>query len=490
MTSIPRFHQSVCGMVFFGAPHRGLHNPQLQNILSSKPPEDLVRDLRPDSSLLISLNLRFPYVCKDMKIISCYETHETKTPQLVDRNDPDSKWERSGPTAYLVPKSSACLDWPEESELRIPVHADHSKIAKLTNSYGSEYHQIKDQIRNLIDMAPEIMRRQQERYLANQNLLNLFLMFQYEYFWFKAWEMHILGRTPPHESSSDALQLEDPRQVLSSVPYGHPSYPIVTEIHIIIGALGQLLEKYRVPRQAKLPNEEEGSSVNEDLIQVPSWSMPREFGSHVGIHVTLQGSVESQSDHAYGLSNWSSSDRKAFGNTMTKFRQANQELSNLNPPTPSLDLIASSKLLSILPTKPGSLGLVESVSQLDKLYSYLSKRASLMRKYQISNLSEEDEKLLFPLSSIHISKGAGSSNFRCVSDLQPRENSVQDGKLQPINPSRYVYRLTAVKFPEHSGCWWNGDHIGQQRTSRCNSKQESRLSSLRMISTFPTNLHF
>jgi hypothetical protein len=386
-----------------------------------------------------------------MKIISCYETHETKTPQLIDSGDPDSKWESSGPTAYLVPKSSACLDWPEERELRIPVHADHSKIAKLENSHGSEYHQIKDQIRNLIDMAPGIMRRRQERYLANQNLLNLFLMFQYEYFWFKAWEMHILGRTPPHTPSSDTLQLNYPPQVFSSIPYGHPSYPIVTEIHIIIDALGQLLEKYRVLRQAKRPNEEEGSSVNDDLTQVPSWSMPREYGSHMGIHVTLQGSIESQSDHAYGLSNWSSSDRMAFGNTMTKFRQANRELSNLNPPTPSLDLIASSKLLSMLPTNPGGLRLVESVSQLDKLYSSLSKRASLMQKYQSNNPSEENEELLFPLSSIHISKGAGYSNFRYVSDLRPRENSMQNGKLQPVNPFRYFYRLTVVKFPEHSG---------------------------------------
>lgn len=130
--------------------------------MRGKPPEDLVRDLRPDSSLLISLNQNFPYICKHIKIVSCYETWLTNTARLVDPSDPDSAWERNGPREFLVPKTSACLDWPKEREIRIPVHADHSKLAKLTDSVGSDYHQIKEEIKALVKDAPNIMKKRLE----------------------------------------------------------------------------------------------------------------------------------------------------------------------------------------------------------------------------------------------------------------------------------------------------------------------------------------
>ena len=155
--SVPEIHEALCGMVFFGAPHRGLNNPELESLLEGKPPAALLSDLRPESSLLIALNQRFPVACKHIRVISCYETHETPSPQLIDPNDPDSGWARTGPMRFLVPRTSACLDWAASKETRIAVHGNHSRIAKLDDVIGGAVHEITRQISLMVDAGPTVV---------------------------------------------------------------------------------------------------------------------------------------------------------------------------------------------------------------------------------------------------------------------------------------------------------------------------------------------
>lgn len=132
-------------MVFFGPPHRGLNHPQLQDCVFATPPENLVSDMKPKSTLLRSLNESFAKVCKDLPIVTCFEMNETKS---VIRTK-DGSWPQEGPLEMMVDSSAACLYIA--NEMRIPVHADHSLCAKLNDDPGCSYHQIKDAISSMVE---------------------------------------------------------------------------------------------------------------------------------------------------------------------------------------------------------------------------------------------------------------------------------------------------------------------------------------------------
>jgi len=140
-------------MAFFGTPYRGLNNPELEVLVQGKPLASLLSQLRPEAPLLLSLNQRFPVACKHIRVVSCYETHETPNPQLKDPSNPDSGWARTGLPRLLVPRSSACLDWAPDKETRIAVHGNHSKIVKLNDVIGGELHEIVAEIGQMVDKA-------------------------------------------------------------------------------------------------------------------------------------------------------------------------------------------------------------------------------------------------------------------------------------------------------------------------------------------------
>ena len=70
-------------IIFLGAPHRGLNVKALETLVEFQPTEDLIRELRPGSPTLTSLNNRFKDVVKDVHILTCYELHRTKTAKKV-----------------------------------------------------------------------------------------------------------------------------------------------------------------------------------------------------------------------------------------------------------------------------------------------------------------------------------------------------------------------------------------------------------------------
>ncbi|KAI9659984.1 MAG: hypothetical protein M1821_001336 [Bathelium mastoideum] len=123
----------IACIVFLGAPHRGLDVKNLETLVYAKPPEDLVRELKPGSPTLRSLSDRFPRVINRVPIISCYEKLPTPTVQ----QDPDGSWTRTGPEAMMVSEDSARLYLP--NEISISANSNHSDIAKINPGESGIY---------------------------------------------------------------------------------------------------------------------------------------------------------------------------------------------------------------------------------------------------------------------------------------------------------------------------------------------------------------
>lgn len=343
---VPRLYRSVCAIIFFGAPHRGLNNPELEQAVRGTPPDDLVRDLRPDSSLLSSLNNSFPNACEDIKIISCYETEHTRTYEAKNRSDPNSKWEKTGPPRFMVPPSSACLDWPRAKETKVAIPTDHSEIAKLSDNIGRAYHQIKNEIEQILKNAPEFARRRREMDLAPQNTLNLLLILQFEYFWLSAWCCHRSGEPPRHGYSAEVLNNGLDLISLSELPYGHPAYLIVNNVNLILGLLSALLRKYRLN-----PLSQDNSSQDQPTeVGMGPFSQPKNLSiAPIQLSFTTQhthghlAAERGQYGDVYDVEHWSKSDQEQLRYLLSKFCHENGRLSQLSRHATSFDLMASSQ---------------------------------------------------------------------------------------------------------------------------------------------------
>ncbi|EXJ68339.1 uncharacterized protein A1O5_08131 [Cladophialophora psammophila CBS 110553] len=405
--AMPSFYRSVCGIVFFGAPHRGLNNPALVKIIGDRPPADLVRDLCPGSSLLVSLNQSFPHICQDFHVVTCFETHATNTPELVDPNDPESRWARTGPPAFAVPRESACLDW--SNERRIPVHADHSRIAKLTDSPGSEYWLIRNEIKLLVDGAQDVMTTRVEASLATQDVLDLLFALQYEFAWLKAWgslvaqnerlEERQLGTFPKFESA------------IPLVPYGHLAYHHLSEISLLAENLGVILERYRVT-SAPSGNNSQGPSAG--ISQNPN-SLSRLPGLNIFSSTAPSEEMKPPKlgqDVFYRISGWSVSDRAQLGFLLQRLQQAKGEVAKIKPYSQLPDLIASSKLINQFSLDSPELSRLDHM-QTTQSYSSMSKRASLKRQYNNENdITRDIERLLHPPESIDFKRGSSDTERR------------------------------------------------------------------------------
>ena len=62
-----------------GAPHRGLEVAALERLVDGHPTQSLIRELKPGSPTIRALNEQFGKVAHGFPIVTCYETHQTKT---------------------------------------------------------------------------------------------------------------------------------------------------------------------------------------------------------------------------------------------------------------------------------------------------------------------------------------------------------------------------------------------------------------------------
>ena len=416
-------------MIFFGAPHRGLNNPELYEAVQGTPPDDLVRDLRPNSSLLSALNQSFPEACKDIKIISCYETQRTCTYQLEDPTDPGSKWVKTGPPCFMVPPSSACLDWPKAKESKIAIHADHSNIAKLNDSIGSAYYQIREEIELLLAAAPTLMKRRREVDLAPQHLLGLLFMLQYEYFWFMAWSSYKAGVPPSHQPLPEILGNGTDMLDLARLPYGHPAYHIVNSIGMIIENLSALLRKYHLRPVSEDASTQTQRSAFTNATASPDAQSPMpliQFSFPLRQDPGL-GGEENLDAYVFNIENWTNFDREQLDYLLSKFRSENNRLSQLTGHSSSFDLLASSRLLNRSAHSSNNLGHIEGIAQVEHNHTSLSQRASLKRKL-LEDEPEEKAPMMYPISWLKKKAGTGSSNYRVVTSLEDKSMTESQGR--------------------------------------------------------------
>jgi hypothetical protein len=446
-TPMPDFHQSVCGIVFFGAPHRGLNNLALVNILANKLPAELARDLYPGSSLLVSLNQSFPYTCEDITVVSCYETHATKQVGLVDSSDPESSWERTGLPGFSVRRDSACLNWPNEH--RVAVHADHSKIAKLTNSPGSAYHQIKDEIKCLAEHAPAVMERRRDAALSEQEVLDLLFMLQYEFSWLKVWGTLVVQQGPAADDPMDPPSNTNPLDVIPSVPYGHPAYNIVSEISLLAESLNILLEPHR-DRMTAL-TDETGHGTKTLGTPASASPMPKFTLFNPKQREGDENHLGAYQENTYNIDDWNSTDRAQFRLLMRKFRQANNKLLQLSPLSQSLDLIASSDVLDQLPGDSANLRHMEESMQPSDLYASLSKRASLKRQYNDPDVLNTAAALLKPINAIDMKGHAISFTRRILTTFRDKSDLGQQGIFRLAIP--LASKLANIIFQSAAPTW-------------------------------------
>ena len=162
------------------------------------------------------------------------------------------------------------FDWPKAKETKVAIHADHSGITQLNDSLGSAYYQIRPEIQGPVNGAPNVMKRRKVNELAAQDTLGLLFMLQYEYSWLRAWLSQASGQLPPHESSADIIEDENDLQFLSKIPCGHPAYPIVTNISLLITMLSALVTKYRLQSgpESALTSSQPQMSVVELLLPI------------------------------------------------------------------------------------------------------------------------------------------------------------------------------------------------------------------------------
>ncbi|KAF7502176.1 hypothetical protein GJ744_006772 [Endocarpon pusillum] len=155
--TIAALHRATYGMLLFGIPHKGLVVDDIQKMLaghSSHPRNALLEQIKNKSDLLASQLEDFKNLVRDRKIVSFYETGQTRQLQF----DSESKqWKRTGDFVTAVDTESALLQLPGSMEEKIPLHADHSMIVKFDSKNTRGYSSARDKLRQFEQDAPRVV---------------------------------------------------------------------------------------------------------------------------------------------------------------------------------------------------------------------------------------------------------------------------------------------------------------------------------------------
>jgi hypothetical protein len=143
-------HTTIHGLVFFGTPHEGMETGPWEALWGNSPPQNLIRDLKPGSSLLKELKEGFLRTGLGVDILSCFERQQTPT-TIARETETGTIVSRDGPPVLYVPESSSCLNLPREQT--IPVNANHLLLSRLSGAEGSVYHTIAAHLARMVGNA-------------------------------------------------------------------------------------------------------------------------------------------------------------------------------------------------------------------------------------------------------------------------------------------------------------------------------------------------
>ncbi|KAF2186789.1 hypothetical protein K469DRAFT_570907 [Zopfia rhizophila CBS 207.26] len=145
--TIATLHRATYGMLLFGIPHKGLVVDDIQKMLAGQdnhPRSALLKQIRSKSDLLAFQLADFKNLIRDRKIISFYETGQTRQ---LEFDSEIKRWKRTGNFVTAVDTHSALLQLPDSMEEKIPLDSDHSMIVKFDNKNNRGYTSARDKLR-------------------------------------------------------------------------------------------------------------------------------------------------------------------------------------------------------------------------------------------------------------------------------------------------------------------------------------------------------
>ncbi|KAJ5366092.1 hypothetical protein N7541_000033 [Penicillium brevicompactum] len=155
--AITSLHRATYGMILFAIPHKGLVMDDIQQMLAgdhSHPRGQLLQQISSKSDLLIHQLADFKNLIRDRRVVSFYETEQTR--QLVLDSE-SGRWKRTGDFVTTVGADSALLQLPDHVEDKVPLHADHSKVVKFDTRNAAGYRTALDKLRQFSKEAPSVV---------------------------------------------------------------------------------------------------------------------------------------------------------------------------------------------------------------------------------------------------------------------------------------------------------------------------------------------
>ncbi|OPB46100.1 kinesin [Trichoderma guizhouense] len=156
--TIATLHKATYGMLLFGIPHRGLVVNDIEKMLAGRdnhPRSALLQQIRVKSDLLENQLTDFKNLVRDRKVVSFYETRQTRQLQF----DGDSqRWERTGDFITKVDNDSALLQLPDFMEDKIPLDSDHSMMVKFGNRNDTGYTSALDKLQQFEQEASKVVK--------------------------------------------------------------------------------------------------------------------------------------------------------------------------------------------------------------------------------------------------------------------------------------------------------------------------------------------
>ncbi|KAJ5751290.1 hypothetical protein N7533_008318 [Penicillium manginii] len=152
--AIVSLYPATYGMILFAIPHKGLVMDDIQQMLAGDghhPRGQLLQQISSKSDLLIHQLADFKNLIRDRKVVSFYETEQTRRTRKADDGH------ARGDFMTTVGADSALLQLPDHVEDKVPLHADHSMIVKFDKRDAPGYRTALDRLRDFSKDAPSVV---------------------------------------------------------------------------------------------------------------------------------------------------------------------------------------------------------------------------------------------------------------------------------------------------------------------------------------------
>ncbi|KAL6832120.1 hypothetical protein V8C40DRAFT_163757 [Trichoderma camerunense] len=156
--TIATLHKATYGMLLFGIPHKGLVVNDIEKMLAGRdnhPRSALLQQIRVKSDLLENQLTDFKNLIRDRKVVSFYETRQTRQLQF---DSVSQRWERTGDFITKVDNDSALLQLPDFMEDKIPLDSDHSMMVKFGNRNDTGYTSALDKLQQFEQEASNVVK--------------------------------------------------------------------------------------------------------------------------------------------------------------------------------------------------------------------------------------------------------------------------------------------------------------------------------------------